>query len=145
MLHAKTIKLQIDSDDLLKILDGFMNSATVKKFTDQMMQRTAFKFGTYSNPYHPEDTVNNVDVENARNAAIEAKLEKANANFLSDSGELSEDELDENPSDGINLRENTRVPAKRASPGTKPRKPVNYDKNTFFTVAQRRFKLKSSI
>ncbi|XP_063827046.1 uncharacterized protein LOC135076524 [Ostrinia nubilalis] len=112
-LNASEIKIQIDTNDLLKLLSGFMSSELIRKFANQMVQRTAIKYGSYNNPYHPEDNiVNNMEAENAANALIDANLEKDNDNFLSGDEEKNEDQFSEtekskNGNVGMNTKEKT--------------------------------------
>jgi hypothetical protein len=92
-LSAKEIKIQIDSNDLFKLVGGIVNSDNFRKFAEQIVKRTAMKYGTYNNPYHPEDNiVENFDTENA---AIEAHLEEENNNFISGGEDRSDDQLSE--------------------------------------------------
>ncbi|CAH0674008.1 unnamed protein product [Spodoptera exigua] len=58
-IDCKKIKIQIESDDLLKIFDGVINSETLTNFAQQLVQRGISKHRGVRNPYHPEDDLVN--------------------------------------------------------------------------------------
>lgn len=64
-IDGKTLKFKIDSDDVVKILNGLLNLDTFKNFATQIIQRNVGKHVGYSNPFHPED-----DLVSTFNAAI---------------------------------------------------------------------------
>ncbi|RVE53583.1 hypothetical protein evm_001724 [Chilo suppressalis] len=91
--NAKEIKIKIDSNDLLKIVGGFINSDNFINFADQIVQRTAMKYGTYNNPYHPEDNI--VENFDEKKTAVNRNLDEENDNFISGAEDKIEDRLTE--------------------------------------------------
>lgn len=105
---SKGIKIQFEPDDILKILNGVINSQTVKNFASQIVQRGFSKSMGYNNPYHPEDDLVNtfdatVDKEKKqlqmspkynilRNANLDP-LDKDNDNFILGNDVISDDAL----------------------------------------------------
>ncbi|CAG9787203.1 unnamed protein product [Diatraea saccharalis] len=94
IINSKEIKIKIDSNDLLKIVSGLINSDNFKKLADQIVQRTAMKYGSYNNPYHPEDNiVDNLDEK--PNYDINTKLDEENDKYVEGGEEKAEDQLTE--------------------------------------------------
>ncbi|XP_022826240.1 uncharacterized protein LOC111356196 [Spodoptera litura] len=58
-INGKKIKIQIESEDVLRIFDGVVNSETLRNFAQQLVQRGISKQNGVKNPYHPEDDLVN--------------------------------------------------------------------------------------
>uniref|UniRef100_A0A2H1WW78 SFRICE_033507 n=1 Tax=Spodoptera frugiperda TaxID=7108 RepID=A0A2H1WW78_SPOFR len=58
-INGKKIKIQIESEDVLKIFDGVVNSETIKNFAQQLVHRGISQHSGLTNPYHPEDDLVN--------------------------------------------------------------------------------------
>lgn len=95
--EANKIKLQIETDDLMKLLNVIMKTEMFKGLAAEIIQRSATKKnGAYNNPYHPEDdTITNNNSEdkedqkfknlypfNKETKIVESKLEKENDNYV---------------------------------------------------------------
>lgn len=100
---AKKIKLEIETDDLIKLMDGIMKTEMFKNVANQIIQRSVKRnYGLY-NPYHPEDKAisnedfkkteketsrkneqksRNIYFDNNDNSLIESKIEKENSNYM---------------------------------------------------------------
>lgn len=110
--NGKDIKIQIDSDDVMKIVEGIMKSRTFRDVAAEMVERSNLKRGIYNNPYHPEDDksdsveigIKRKQVKNSEENGAKVKLnklkqsddkiEKDNENYILDGVHISEDELE---------------------------------------------------
>ncbi|KAL0832129.1 hypothetical protein ABMA28_001595 [Loxostege sticticalis] len=132
-----------------------MDSELIKKVADHMVQRTALKHATYSNPYHPEDSIVILNEETAANARIDENIEKENDNFVSGGEEANEDQLTESDkpkNSGVKVEKKTirnenlttqrpKYPLIRNNFADKE---VKVPKESTFKSIQRRFVLKGS-
>lgn len=60
-INANSIKLQIETDDLIKVLNGIMKTVMFQNFAAQLNRRSQSNTIKYNNPYHPEDDTDIVD------------------------------------------------------------------------------------
>lgn len=89
LANAKDIKIQIDPDDILKIINGMMSAETVKKFATQLAQRELEHGTGYKNPYHPED-----DLVNTFNDAVDKEKSILGNKLRQQSSTTTEKEID---------------------------------------------------
>lgn len=115
-VNGSSINIQIEADDIVKLISGFMSSDTFKKLTHDAIQRSVTHTDKYMNPYHPEDGVEvkydgKIDSENLKNvkeqtqlkqdennnnSQLELSLEKENDIFLNKIQDESKDILTDN-------------------------------------------------
>lgn len=107
-IDANKIKLQIETDDLMKLMDGIMKTDLIKNFVAQIIPRSESKTGIYNNPYHPEDDFANHESTqeknkqdesgnfkpySERNSTYESKIEMENDNFILGQDEKYEENI----------------------------------------------------
>lgn len=118
--HGKSVKIQIDCDDILKILAGLTNQEYKIPETPIEITKVIAQVGNdgklMRNPYHPEDSTDShfvstlFDVDKTQlpsqwqvkhevemdlmKAEIEKKLDRENRNFIAKPPVISEDELE---------------------------------------------------
>uniref|UniRef100_A0A2A4JMU8 Uncharacterized protein n=1 Tax=Heliothis virescens TaxID=7102 RepID=A0A2A4JMU8_HELVI len=113
--NGKKIKIVIDTDDILKIFQGALNSDTIKKFAHQLIERDVAKRSGYKNPFHPEDDLVNTfdtalykpkkvnkiskEIKDESVASIDGAtidIDKENDDFFLNNEVVSDDMLTEN-------------------------------------------------
>ncbi|PZC86136.1 hypothetical protein B5X24_HaOG213094 [Helicoverpa armigera] len=146
------MKIEIDTDDIMKLFEGVLSSNTVKNFAQQLIERDVARRSGYKNPYHPEDdlvnTFDTVDYTDLgkRKASNDLRtekkertisttqadsLEKQNDDYFLNNEVLSDDMLTENemPVNYTDPKTNkTSINSKMFSTSKKQvttRKPVN--------------------
>lgn len=80
-----SIKIEIDSEDVYKFVNNFMNFDVFRKFA--MENYRSLLRSEFNNPYHPEDNVPNFEKVavsyEKENELLDMKLESENKIFLS--------------------------------------------------------------
>lgn len=52
---GKINNIEVDSEDLLKMIKNLINSDVTKKFAEHVYRRNIGLSKSYNNPFHPED------------------------------------------------------------------------------------------
>ncbi|XP_032516052.2 uncharacterized protein LOC116769134 [Danaus plexippus] len=119
-IDAKSITIQIDSDDLLNILKKILNINIGVQDRNAVIRSDVTKEPSlYINPYHPEDGINLNDIDEANvktnnktyknklnseftdktNDKIDDKIDRDNTAYLQSDNYISDDEITDNISD----------------------------------------------
>lgn len=89
---AKNVKVEIDSDDLVKIINSLLKTDTFRRIAEEIDLKSKHKIsGAYYNPYHPEDGYLNesLDLKNNINLTTQTLLKSQSPSIILESTEIN--------------------------------------------------------
>ncbi|CAH2040575.1 unnamed protein product, partial [Iphiclides podalirius] len=106
-ISCKCITIQVDSEDLMKLVDKLMGSEIFRRLALENY-KTAVK-SEFKNPYHPEDNISNQEAVtlsmSMENDLINERLEKENEKFLANNDKNNHTKLN---SDNLHIYQDRR-------------------------------------